>query len=137
MALREEVKTKYEEAKAADENLAKQEERYLKIAQDSTAAEEIPKKRRRRRMRKSSLPRKTRRRFRKNRLRKRHRLRIQAARPPRTVRPGSRRAYVSVRTQAPTRNIWVLHIREKALHRSRVMITAGARSATTAKSATA
>ena len=40
MALREEVKTKYEEAKAADENLAKQEERYLKIAQDSTAAEE-------------------------------------------------------------------------------------------------
>ena len=34
------VKTKYEEAKAADENLAKQEERYLKIAQDSTAAEE-------------------------------------------------------------------------------------------------
>ena len=42
MALREEVKTKYEEAKAADENLAKQEERYRKIAQDSaeTAVEE-------------------------------------------------------------------------------------------------
>lgn len=42
LALREEVKTKYEEAKAADENLAKQEERYRKIAQDSaeTAVEE-------------------------------------------------------------------------------------------------
>lgn len=40
LALREEVKTKYEEAKAADENLAKQEERYLKIAQDSAVAEE-------------------------------------------------------------------------------------------------
>lgn len=40
MELREEVKTKYEEAKTADENLAKQEERYLKIAQNS-AEEEI------------------------------------------------------------------------------------------------
>ena len=40
MALREEVKTKYEEAKATDENLAKQEERYLKIAQESAANEE-------------------------------------------------------------------------------------------------
>lgn len=39
MALREEVKTKYEEAKAADENLAKQEERYLKIAQASAEEE--------------------------------------------------------------------------------------------------
>lgn len=41
LALREEVKTKYEEAKAADENLAKQEERYLKIAQESAANESV------------------------------------------------------------------------------------------------
>ncbi len=38
LALREEVKAKYEEAKAADENLAKQEERYLKIAQATEEA---------------------------------------------------------------------------------------------------
>ena len=40
LALREEVRTKYEEAKAADANLAEQEERYLRIAEGSSDSAE-------------------------------------------------------------------------------------------------
>ena len=40
LALREEVRVKYEEAKAADANLAEQEARYLRIAEGGAAEEE-------------------------------------------------------------------------------------------------
>ena len=40
LALREEVRVKYEEAKAADANLAEQEERYLRIAESSSETTE-------------------------------------------------------------------------------------------------
>lgn len=39
LALREEVKTKYEEAKAADEELAKREERYVRVAAEEETTE--------------------------------------------------------------------------------------------------
>ena len=72
LALREEVRARYEEAKAADANLAEQEARYLRIAEggsgEETAEEEpaggracrgsSPRRRRRRNRRRRSLPKK-------------------------------------------------------------------------------
>ena len=138
MALREEVKTKYEEAKATDENLAKQEERYLKIAQESAANEETAEEETSaEETNAEETTRRPRRRVQRKRRRRRLRQRVPAARRPRTVRPASRRACVFARRPAQTRSIWEPHIRASMSPRSRATTTVGARSATVARSATA